>query len=133
MYVCLHACLVHNRNYTSLLFPTFQRHSPTGSDLLRVLTHSNAHFFSVNLTTETWHPVCGSTSRIDNVWGESGSGYSLTIPAAWKPCYTTVVCCNNSAGLLLLTVWLLSLETVVWLLLLNHAQENICQKEAATA
>ncbi len=44
------------------------------------------------------------------MWGEfPRSGYSLTIPAAWKP---RVVCCNNSAGLLLLTVWLLSLETV---------------------
>ncbi len=55
-----------------------------------------------------WHPVpWNSTSRIDKAWGEfPRSGYYLTIPAAWKP---RVVCCNNSAGLLLLTVWLLSL------------------------
>ncbi len=56
---------------------------------LRVLAHSNARvLFSVNLTTEMWRPVSwnSSTSRIDNAWGEfPRSGYSLTIPAAWKP------------------------------------------------
>ncbi len=60
--------------------------------ILRVLAHSNARaLFSVNLTTEMWHPVSwNSTSRIDNAWGEfPRSGYSLTIPAAWKPRYTT--------------------------------------------
>ncbi len=50
---------------------------------LRVLAHSNVRpLFSVNLTTEMWHPVSwNSTSRIDNAWGEfPRSGYSLTIP-----------------------------------------------------
>ncbi len=80
-----------------------------------MLAHSNGReLFSVNITTEMWHPVSwNSTSQIDNAWGEfPRSGYSLnysrgletTLLHMWFAVLTLLVYCYSLCGCCLWTV-----------------------------